>query len=96
MVMLLFMMTIIATRFICPEVPITIMIIISFMMMTMVMMLFMMAIIATRFHNSSQEPEMRHDVIPPLSGRHYHHHHGCSPFYLRPFYLPSLLPTSSR
>ena len=21
---------------------------------------------------------------------------GCSPFYLRPFYLPSLLPTSSR
>ena len=22
--------------------------------------------------------------------------HGCSPFYLRPFYLPSLLPTGSR
>ena len=23
-------------------------------------------------------------------------HNGCSPFYIRPFYLPSSLPTSSR
>ena len=26
----------------------------------------------------------------------YDDDNGCSPFYLRPFYLPSLLPTSGR